>query len=329
MKKYFNFLLITILTLVSENNYAQNLVPNYSFEIKDSCPFFSSGQLNLATPWLTPTDGSPDYFNACSGPFWNGVPTNDFGNQSAKDGISYAGLVVYFHAPSDTTHYNAREYIQAKLTDTLHAGKCYHLTFFVSIAEKYDFYKITNFGAYFSNTAISNASCCAPILNYTPQINYVDLAGIGDTIGWYKVEGTFLADGGEQYITLGNFNNDINTTAIVIDPSAPNPNFAYYYIDSISLIQVICPIEIGINENLTPTFHLFPNPVNENLNIQLDNFELTTITIYNALGANVLTKTLKRKSTDIDISFLDNGVYIVSVINGKGATRQKIIKNTQ
>ena len=74
--------------------------------------------------WSTPTQGSTDYFNACSKVM--SAPENFNGVQYPKSGEAYAGF--YFYAPGDY-----REYIQAELTRTLRRGiKGYQLTFYVS-----------------------------------------------------------------------------------------------------------------------------------------------------------------------------------------------------
>ena len=90
-------------------------------------------------------------------------------------------------------------------------------------------------------------------------------------------------------------------------------------------IHVLCTAS-GINEHANPTFHLFPNPANEELTVDLDNYENATITFYNTLGQNVLTTKLNSKTSKVDISSLDN-VYIISVDNKNGTARQKMIKN--
>ena len=91
-------------------------------------------------------------------------------------------------------------------------------------------------------------------------------------------------------------------------------------------LHIVCSAA-GINENTNYSFFLFPNPANEKLTIQLDNFEKTTIRIYNTLGEVVLITKLNGKTSEIDISTLNNGVYFVYLDNDKGSSRQKIIKN--
>lgn len=317
MKKAIRIFLIFILSATFLDSYSQNLVPNYSFETYTTCPF-SSGQISFAFPWTDPTNATPDYFDSCSAPGNCGVPLNNTGNRNAYDGYAYAGFTAYSDAPL----VNFREYIQVKLTDTLSANKCYRLIYYVSVADL-ALYGVNKLSAYFSSTAVSCSVCFLP---YSPQVNFYTPTVIDNGIGWCKVEGTFQAQGDEQYMTIGNFNNDGNTTVTIVNPGMVS-TIAYYYIDSVSLTEVVCPIDIGIIENTNPIFHLFPNPAKEKLNIQLDNFENTTVIIYNMLGENIFKTKLNSKTADIDISTLDNGVYIISVDNGRGTTRQKIIKN--
>jgi len=93
--------------------------------------------------------------------------------------------------------------------------------------------------------------------------------------------------------------------------------------------NVICRDTLPVPEKIIPDFILFPNPANEKLNIQLNNFDKTTLTIHDPAGEIIMTKIIHDKTAEIDISFLKNGIYYVSLKNGKTITRQKIIKSTQ
>ncbi len=75
MKKITVISFIIIQSIVA---YSQNLVENGSFETKNYCPGnFNQQQLNTVAGWWQATDGTPDYFNACSEKV--GVPNNVFG----------------------------------------------------------------------------------------------------------------------------------------------------------------------------------------------------------------------------------------------------------
>lgn len=324
MKKAKPLLLTFICYIIVCSCFSQNLVPNYSFEVYDTCPM-THGPIENVEPWVQPSLGSSDYYNSCTphcGFICNTVPENAGGYQYAKDGNAYAGIILYCcGSPNDTTQYNNREYLQVKLLDTLEANKCYRLKLFVSIGDSVDYYKITNFGAYFSDTAILDTTTL--LLNYTPQINYIDVNGIGDIVGWYKIESTFLAAGGEQYMTLGNFNDDAHTTRIKLDTSITSfPGHSYYYVDSVSLTQILCPIGISINEfSDQKNIFVYPNPAKTNLHI-VCNLNDVEIIINDVWGGKIKQLTLENQtSIDIDISNFSSGVYFITFIDKKNFTK--------
>lgn len=320
MKKVlFTFFLI-LLCIWSKS---QNLVPNYSFEDTSLCPY-SGGQINFATPWYSPTTSTTDYFNSCGSSGYK-TPLNIWGFQYPKSGNAYAEIGVY-----GTSTFSIRDYIQVQLIDTLVQDKIYCISFYVSHAGLSSFFSsytaiaITGIGLLLSNNPILTANPYP--LPYTPQIISPVGVYLNDTTNWVKISGNYTALGGEKYITIGNFKDDASTDTTVIG----NPGFdpqGYYYIDDVSVID--CDSLIGINEyQNSSSLKLFPNPANDKLSIQLEDFENSIIAIYNMLGEIVSTSKMVSKTTDVDVSLLDNGVYIVSVKTEKGILRQKIIKNS-
>ncbi len=215
---------------------AQNLVPNPNFETYSSCPT-SISQLNLATPWVTPTIATPDYFNSCSNNIAVDVPTNFGGGgyQLPLNGNGYAGC--YFKGPN-----NYREYIQVQLSSPLEAGICYNVGFFMNRMNQ--FCGVNQVGIYISDTAPTSLGDTE--LPVEPQI--VGNGGFySDTVAWVEISGLYPALGGEQYITIGNFKSDAETP---FDPMCSNPPpFSYYYIDSVYVIAsgVVdeLPLELG------------------------------------------------------------------------------------
>ena len=135
----------------------------------------------------------------------------------------------------------------------------YCLSFFVSRADKIP-YSVKNIGAYFSSTLPTMGG--NQYLNYTPQI--INQSGfLTDTINWVEVQGCYTALGGEQYITIGNFNSNANTDTMktgtnnLVAPSASG--YAYYYLDSITLYHnnnptTIIEIEPKRSFNLSSLF---------------------------------------------------------------------------
>ena len=95
-------LLVQLLVVLFYNSArSQNLVPNGSFEILDTCPI-STGGIYHANPWFQPVFwngtnafgiSSSDIFNKCTIDILAQVPLNGIGYQNAKLGNGYAGII--------------------------------------------------------------------------------------------------------------------------------------------------------------------------------------------------------------------------------------------
>lgn len=202
--------------------FSQNLVPNPSFENYTSCPS-SVAQIGLAPPWTSPTSGSPDYFNVCSSSSYCSVPINFFGNQAPRTGNAFAQAVFF---PSLGA--NFREYVQVKLISPLVGGQTYNVSFYTSLQDNAAV-ATNNIGIYISSLPISlAASTNIPVI---PQINETSI--ITDYNTWTLIGGTYTAVGGEEYITIGNFYDDVSTNTTT-NPVG-NGMYATFY-----LIEDVC-----------------------------------------------------------------------------------------
>lgn len=215
----------------------QNLIPNPSFEIYNTCPT-SFGQVNNLTNWtfVSGHTGSPDFFDVCATSIFCDIPTNAFGNQNAATGNAYVGLGLFYN-----TNANFREYIQVQLSSPLVAGITYQLSFKVSLADNVS-YGSPSFSAYFDSAPLIWAGTNSmPINTVTPQVDFNTT--VTNTSSWTIISGTFTATGGEEYMTFGNFKDDANTSINFVGtkPSA----IAYYYIDDFLLQEFIpMPLEM-------------------------------------------------------------------------------------
>ena len=217
-------LIASLLLVCSNFLHAQNLVPNPSFEIYNTCPTnVNNGEPLQCIPWDGPTDASPDYFNICAAPGNAGVPTNLFGTQNPHTGVAYAGVGMWF------VSFFYREYITAPLTETLMQDTAYEVSFYVSRAE--NSCGEDKIGAYFSATYPPNVGIV--VLPFDPQVSS-NLGIITDFLDWTLITGCFVAKGGEQYITIGNFFDDDEMN---LDPTCNNPFQSYYYVDDVSVIK--------------------------------------------------------------------------------------------
>jgi outer membrane protein OmpA-like peptidoglycan-associated protein len=85
--------------------------------------------------------------------------------------------------------------------------------------------------------------------SYDPQV--VNPVGVSlvDTKGWQRVEGVFVAEGGEQYITLGNFFTAERSGYVEPDSLTQLLPGAYYYIDDVFVECLNCkpPVTDDLN----------------------------------------------------------------------------------
>src|SRR6188768_47119 len=195
MRIIFTILVVMLNVRFSES---QNLVLNPGLESYIICPGFGQFSNTYIDNWDKPSYGSTDYYHdSCAGI----IPSQ----QIPRSGNAYAGIIGYNYGQE------YREYMTGMFSSPLIGGATYYCEFYVSLNDGY-IQAIKEIGAYFSS------SFPGPYLNtlhipVTPQIeNTVTL--LDDTSSWMKISGYFLASGGEQYITIGNFNYD-STTSIV------------------------------------------------------------------------------------------------------------------
>ena len=262
-----------------------NLVPNWSFEDTLHCPpsrtlLPGSQQIADAIGWYNPTQESPDYYNQCSSFSGGvGVPANSLGYQNARTGVAYAGIGTYSLISS-----NDREYIEIKLKDSLRKGRKYCVSFYVSLADSVS-YSNNDIGAYFSTTLIVSGS--TGILPYIPQIENPSTNQLTSKTVWMEVSGNFIANGGEQYVTIGNFENDTNPDTTYIQGGGYEGVllYSYYYIDDVSVIEC--------DDTIVTDILQIPNVITPNNDGKNDAFYIqklpaqSSLTIFNRWGNTV------------------------------------------
>ena len=214
---------LLVIPLISGFAKAQNIAPNPSFETYSPCPTtYGNGGSLECTPWQNGNQATADYYNACATGTDVWVPDNIQGSQTAHTGNAYTG--IYMRESSIW-----REYIQAPLLEPCVAGYSYEVSFYVSLADLYC--PTANFGAYLSVNPPPGNNIGTP--GVIPQVES-NLGFITENNDWVLVSGCFTAQGGEQWITIGNFYNNANTP---MQPGCTTSYASYYYIDDVSVVQ--------------------------------------------------------------------------------------------
>ena len=225
-----------------------NLVYNGSFEEYRSCPrrIDAVGILSIVDCWYQPTRGSADYYHVC-GSKECGVPVNKLGRQAPHDGDAYCGIYC--------SRNDYREYLQTRLRRTLRPGDSIRLTFYASLSEE-STGAVATLGALFTPDRISDtvrtlflhkeqrqvADGIVQTLAwpYEPQIVNPVNRHLENTQGWDSISGIFVARGGEQYITLGNFHTLERSGYTDPDSLTRLLPGAYYYIDDVRVECLNC-----------------------------------------------------------------------------------------
>jgi hypothetical protein len=318
MKKIISlpFLFIFFGLLFSKVVIAQvNLVPNPSFEDTVHCPQGLTQIFN--TQYWQAGYGSVDYFNECA-ISQVGVPLNILGYQFANTGVAYAGEII-FH----TMVNNGREFIEIELMDSLIAYSSYNVEFYVSLADS-EQYGIWNLGAYFSVNGIQG-NALSQILTYLPQVNNSQGNYITNKNGWTKIKGSFIAGGGEKFITIGNFEDDSVIDTLFVGGSSNSGAYdwrgSYYYLDDVAVYK---DSTVGLNEaeRKEQETKVFPNPAKNEITIMFEKESVTntTIEVFDLFGNIMLNENIipKNKQVTISVNQLGQGVYLYKIQNSKG-----------
>lgn len=198
----------------------ENILPDPSFECYKECPSsINVKELYQLEYWIQ-SSGTPDYYNSCS--IIMNVPKNVMGQQDALSGHGYVGMYLFDKG-------NYREFLTAKFDEPMIKERWYVIKLWAALSE--------------------NSGLCTDAFEFVigknrPDIDSTDLEKIkpqvinspgnyADSYDWKMICGLYLAEGGEQYITMGNFKNNSNTPLKIVNKEAGE--FSYYFIDNFTV----------------------------------------------------------------------------------------------
>lgn len=314
--------LLTIVGLLPWLCNSQNLVPNPSFEIHGTCFSSTGNTLQDLKIWFNPGPwpSSPDYFSSCS-------PANSpEGSSGVPDGAGFqypntGGAYVGIFCSQVSVAPDAREYVTAPLISKLQNGKRYYVSFYCNLAEIAQ-QSISTLGVYFS--ASDTIPSLGAMLIASPQVENNINIQLVDTFGWMKIKGSFVANGTEKYITIGNFKDDAHCGLTDLPAGQGLYKCAYYLIDdvTVSLNPADCGIDttgmfLGVGEVDKEPIHIYPNPTQDKLYIQSEAHLLSYYTIADIAGNVVQQGDVA--GHEISVGDLAKGVYFVRLQGKDGA----------
>jgi len=295
---------LLILLLLFGNVYAQNLIPNSSFDAiylkqqnDDACQNYRVPEWSL--------NYISDFINLdCEFCPW--VHSRMFGQGfffklKAFTGKSFIGLALLKTG-------DFRGYPSAKLIEPLEKDKLYQIGF------KLAFYKESNFTIksievlltdslidFYNNESIPRAN--ENIVNHFPnQITSFyksNNSWINDT-AWIDMESTYKAKGGEQYVTMGNFKSNTNTIkkCFIIKSIGNIDTLSYFFIDDFR-IEKLSPSSNFSDFNLN---NLQKNQILVLKNVQFRNNESVLLPISKPELDKLANFLIKNNTITIEVS---------------------------
>jgi len=208
------FILFHLLTF-SQNTLEpppeKNLAPNGSFENFRR----KSGSIRQAIPWQD--KGTIDFYQ-------NPLTNDTTAQKGAYSGYCYAGFRF---------QKRYKEFLQVKLAEPLHRGTTYEFTMQIRLA----FWSnavLRSFGVLFSKGGYNKQ---ADVIKSNLIDTVCKKGGLSDGFKWFTIKGTYRADGGEKYMTIGNFAPEIRKDMVRMNIFKLGFKESYYFVDDIKLVK--------------------------------------------------------------------------------------------
>lgn len=125
----------------------------------------------------------------------------------------------------------------------------------------------------------------------------------------------------------------VSSTQVILSELQPETEYEVYVralCTSDSTSDWVGPIsfvtdELGVNDEIFDSFSFYPNPVENQLNLQA-NTSIEKIEVFNLLGQQVLTETPNNLNTQINTEKLEAGVYLLKVTIDGAEKTFRIVK---
>lgn len=198
---------------------SQNLIQNGSFELSLK-PVKSkyAGNIEHASPWFPVGIGSPDLINQVEVPY---------GNQNAHTGKQFAGIILY-----DGDNPEFREYLEVRLSRKLIRNERICLKVWISAADDCRYFTDA-LGFYLSPDSLISRDWNT--VEKSCDLHVPKFSALSDTSSsWRELSFEFVAQGEEEFLSIGNFKRDASTLLQSNNREA-FLRLAYIYLDDLYL----------------------------------------------------------------------------------------------
>ncbi|MCB9336371.1 MAG: lamin tail domain-containing protein [Flavobacteriales bacterium] len=188
---------------------------------------------------------------------------------------------------------------------------------------------------YYYDTLISAGGCDSIItfrlhVNPTPLV-YAnadqDTIGIGGTVN-------FNPNGSNASIYFWDFGDGNTSPLNTVSHTYNSPGVytvilrgeAIFGCVAYDTLIIVVINNAGINESAYDNLSIYPNPVNDVLNIKFENVEKVQVQLFSTQGKLISTKVEETKLTSINMTYLERGVYYLHITIGDKLIVKKVIK---
>ncbi len=160
-------------------------------------------------------------------------------------------------------------------------------------------------------------------INYSANVtNAIWYWGDGtDTLGLYA---------GHSYDSAGRYNICVTAYSACGDSASFCQNDTVYRTTNSSMIKVkVLQSTTGIKQqaSINNQVSVYPNPNNGTFTIKLNDYENTTVEVYNTIGQKVFNQALQTNLTQLNLAGFSNGMYQVRVLKDNTLIYQtKVVK---
>lgn len=235
-------------------------MPNPGFEEYDSClkpPFptstdpcystckrpnlpgsyFNNGGVHF---WYQATASDVLYYRSCTR-YRSGVYDPNSKWYNPRSGEAFIMIESFAWDPYGDITDERRSYAQVPLLDTLKADCKYEISFYFMLlgtsmeTSKGQVYSSDGLGVYFSKDSFY-VDTKGTLTQFQPQVENPAGHMLSDTINYQKFTASFIAEGGERYLTIGNFKDNFETKyQHLAKPFAAASHRSRFYIDDVSV----------------------------------------------------------------------------------------------
>jgi hypothetical protein len=303
-------LLLFPFLMISYFGGAQNLVPDPGFEIhNDPC----TDNLPGLTHWFNANTATPDLWNMSPG--CGSSITDQWSNgliaPMPLQGNCYAGLYTSTSLQA-TAH--TRDYLCTELQSPLESQTIYLVQFSV-FRRPYFGQAIDRLGIAFTDFAPFFDTF--EVIDLEPQIETAGEIIQADSSYWQTFQFYYSAQGGERFLTIGNFRYP-DEMLMSVDPTAGKLSFSYYFFDNILL-------ESDISSDITENQNDFRAwMTTDELNIIAK--EARFYRLYDLTGRLIIQSELSLENTRILVSDIKRGVYLLQLETLNGMHFKKLWK---